>query len=419
MNQVIFLTYLFPPAAGAGVHRPLSFVGHLPAFGWQPQVLTAWRPSAIAFDPALAERIPPQARVTRLLNIEPRLTQMAASRVSGKHLRHLLAKLLVPDRHVLWLATALPQLMAVAARSKARIIVASAPPYTTFVLGYVLALLTGLPLVLDFRDVWSGLYASGYDPAQANLFRKRVVLDLEGLMVKRAAAVTTASFLHGKDLARLHGDPGDKYYWLPNGFDEADFAAAPPRPALAAGEKITLLYTGTIFEMTTLSHLWAAMALLSEQERSRLRVKLIGKAATGEVLDPKLPGLEVVVEGYQPHAQVVREMTQAPVLLLTLEPMTNSQQVIPSKLYEYLAARNHILALAPPGEAAMIVERNQAGIVVPPQDHQAIAQVLRSWAKQPPAPCPGSMRHFSRRAQSAYLAKILDRHAAAKVQGEG
>ena len=146
----------------------------------------------------------------------------------------MLAKLLVPDRHVLWLATALPQLMAVAARGKARIIVASAPPYTTFVLGYVLALLTGLPLVLDFRDVWSGLYASGYDPAQANLFRKRIVLDLEGLMVKRAAAVTTASFLHGKDLARLHGDPGDKYYWLPNGFDEADFAsraaAGPPWP---------------------------------------------------------------------------------------------------------------------------------------------------------------------------------------------
>ncbi|MCF8066402.1 MAG: glycosyltransferase, partial [Desulfarculaceae bacterium] len=309
MKQVLFLTYLFPPAAGAGVHRPLSFVRHLPAFGWQPQVLTAWRPSAIAFDQALAERVPPEVRVTRLLNIEPRLAEMAASRVSSKQLRHLLAKLLVPDRHVFWLATALPQLMAVAARSKARIIVASAPPYTTFVLGYVLARLTGLPLVLDFRDVWSGLYASGYDPAQTSLFRKRVVLDLERLLVRRAAAVTTASFLHGKDLARLHGDPGDKYYWLPNGFDEADFAAAPPRPSLADGEKITLLYTGTIFEMTTLSHLWAAMALLNEQERGRFRVKLLGKAATGEVLDPQLPGLEVVMEGYQPHAQVVREMT--------------------------------------------------------------------------------------------------------------
>lgn len=412
MQQVLFLTYLFPPAAGAGVHRPLSFVRHLPAFGWQPQVLTAWRPSAIAFDPALAGRVPPEVRVTRLLNIEPRLTEMAASRVAGKNLRHLLAKLLVPDRHVLWLATALPQLAALAVRSKARVIVASAPPFTTFVLGYLLSRLTGLPLVLDFRDVWSGLYASGYDPAQTSHFRKRVVLDLERLLVRRAAAVTTASFLHGKDLARLHGDPGDKYYWLPNGFDEADFAAAPPRPELALGQKITLLYTGTIFEMTTLSHLWAAMALLSEQERSRFRVKLMGKAASGEVLDPGLPGLEVVAQGYQPHAQVVREMTQASVLLLTLEPMPNSQQVIPSKLYEYLAARSHILALVPPGEAAMIVEQNRAGTVVPPQDHEAIAQVLRDWAKQPPAPCPGGMRHFSRRAQTAYLAEILDRHAA-------
>ena len=412
MKQVLFLTYLFPPAAGAGVHRPASFVRHLPSFGWQPQVLTARRPSAIAFDPALAGSIPPQVHITRLLNIEPRLTQMAASRVSGKRLRHLLAKLLVPDRHVLWLATALPQLMTVAVRSKARIIMASAPPYTTFVLGYLLAQLTGLPLLLDFRDVWSGLYASGYDPAQASLLRKRVVLDLEGLLVRRACAVTTASFLHGKDLARLHGDPGGKYYWLPNGFDEADFAAAPPRPALEPGQKITLLYTGTIFEMTTLTHLWAGMALLSPEERTRFRVKLIGKAASGEVLDPELPGLEVLVEGYLPHAQVVWEMTQAPVLLLTLEPMPNSQQVIPSKLYEYLAAGSHILALVPPGEAAMIVEQNRAGTVVAPQDHEAIAQVLRSWTHHPPAPNPGGMRHFSRRSQTAFLAEILDHHAA-------
>ncbi|MCB2190708.1 MAG: glycosyltransferase [Deltaproteobacteria bacterium] len=411
MKQVLFLTYLFPPAAGAGVHRPLSFVRHLPSFGWQPQVLTAWRPSAIAFDQALNRLIPSEALVTRLLNIEPRLTQMASSRISGKKLRHLLAKLMVPDRHVLWLATALPQLMAVAARTKARIIMASAPPYTTFMMGYVLAQLTGLPLLLDFRDVWSGLYASGYDPAQVNFFRKRVVLDLEGIIVKRAGAVTTASFLHGKDLARLHGDPGHKYYWLPNGFEESDFADAPaPKPV--ADQKITLLYTGTVFEMTTLSHLWAAMALLTEQERARFRVKLIGKAASGEVLDPELSGLEVQVQGYQPHAQVVREMRQAQVLLLTLEPMPNSQQVIPSKLYEYLAARSHILALVPPGEAAMIVEQNQAGTVVLPQNHKGIAQVLRRWIDRPPAPSPGSMRRFSRRAQSAYLAEILERHAA-------
>ncbi len=411
MPQVLFLTYLFPPAAGAGVHRPMSFVRHLPSFGWQPRVLTAWRPSAIAFDPALMGRIPPQVAVTRLINVEPRLKAMAASRVSGKRLRHLLAKLLVPDRHALWLATALPQLLAVAARSRASIIMASAPPFTTFVLGYMLAQLTGLPLLLDFRDVWSGLYASGYDPAQTSLIRKRVVLDLEGLLVQKAAAVTTASFLHGKDLARLHGDPGGKYYWLPNGFDEDDFAAAPPRPPLAHGEKVTLLYTGTIFEMTTLSHLWAAMALLSEAERGRFRVKLLGQAASGEVLDPGLSGLEVRVEGYQPHAQVVREMSLAPVLLLTLEPLPNSQQVIPSKLYEYLAARGHILALVPPGEAALIVEQNRAGTVVHPHDHQAIAQVLRAWAAAPPAPNPGNMRHFSRRSQTACLARILARHA--------
>ena len=42
MKRVLMVAFHFPPLAGSsGIQRTLRFVRHLPAFGWQPLVLTA------------------------------------------------------------------------------------------------------------------------------------------------------------------------------------------------------------------------------------------------------------------------------------------------------------------------------------------------------------------------------------------
>ncbi len=42
MKRVLMVAYHFPPLAGSsGIQRTLRFVQHLPAFGWEPAVLTA------------------------------------------------------------------------------------------------------------------------------------------------------------------------------------------------------------------------------------------------------------------------------------------------------------------------------------------------------------------------------------------
>jgi hypothetical protein len=41
-NRILLIAYHFPPLAGSsGIQRTLRFAQHLPAFGWQPLVLTA------------------------------------------------------------------------------------------------------------------------------------------------------------------------------------------------------------------------------------------------------------------------------------------------------------------------------------------------------------------------------------------
>jgi len=318
--------------------------------------------------------------------------------------RSWLAGLVFPDRHVLWLATGLPRALATVRAKRAQVVLATAPPFTSLVLGWLLARLRGLPLVLDFRDVWSGFYSRGFQPGQAGRLRLELIRRLEGRLVQRAAAVITASPAHGKELARLYGQPAVKFTWLPNGFDPADFTGeAPP----LAQDKFTLLFSGTLFRVTSLRHLWAGLELLNPQERERLRVQVAGRVAGGEVSNPGLAGLEVEVCGHLPHAEVVRRQRAAHALVLTLEDLPGSWRVIPSKLYEYLAARRPILSLTPPGEASTIVEACRAGRVVAPGDPPAVAAVLRDWLARPPSPLPPPPALFDRREQTSRLAQVL------------
>ena len=416
MKRLLLISYLWPPASGAGVHRPVKFARYLGRFGWDPLVLTARRPAALAHDPGLAANLPPELEVVRLFNLEAGGGGNGAAAGAPAGWRSWLAGLLFPDRHVLWLATGLPRALAAARKGRVRAVLATAPPFTSLVLGWLVARRMGLPLVLDFRDVWSGFYSRGYQPGKAGRLRLELTRRLEGRLVRGAAAVITASPSHARELARLYGGPPDKFTWIPNGFDPADFAGEPP-PAPEGG-KFTLLYTGTIFRVTSLRHLWAGLELLDQDERARLRVKVVGRAAGGEVTDPGLPGLEVVVSGHLDHAEVVRQQRAASALVLTLEEMPGSWRVIPSKLYEYLAARRPILALTAPGEASAIVEACHAGRVVPPGDPGAVAQVLRSWLEQPPPPPPPPPALFDRVEQTRLLSQVLARACPAGRGGE-
>lgn len=411
MKRFIFITYLFPPASGAGVHRPLKLVKYIGGYGWQPVVLTARKPAALAQDQKLMDQVPPQVPVVRLLNLEPHSGPGDSGGAGGSGLQSWAAGLPFPDRYILWAASALPGALLAARKAKAQAVVVTAPPFSAFVLGSMVARVMGLPLVLDFRDVWSGFYTRGYRPGHAGRLRRMMISNLEGRLVRCAAAVVTASPTHAEDLRRLHGGPADKFVWLPNGYDLADFSPWPPAIAATDG-KFNLLYTGTLFSVTSLRHLWEAMAMLWEDERSRFRVVIAGKCAGGEISDPQLPGLEVVEHGHLDHVEALAQMARAQALVLTLADMPGAWPVIPSKLYEYLAARRPILSLTPPGEASAIVEACRAGVVVAPGEPQKLADVLRSWLLTPPKISGLLPALFDRQKQAGQLAALLERVSA-------
>ena len=56
--RALIVSYYFPPAGGGGVQRVLKLCKHLPAFGWDVDVLAPDDPTWVAHDPGLAAEIP-------------------------------------------------------------------------------------------------------------------------------------------------------------------------------------------------------------------------------------------------------------------------------------------------------------------------------------------------------------------------
>jgi hypothetical protein len=63
-RRLLVLAYFYPPLAGGGVHRVLSFTRHLPAHGWACTVVCAGPGDYWVTDPTLAAA-PASARGAR------------------------------------------------------------------------------------------------------------------------------------------------------------------------------------------------------------------------------------------------------------------------------------------------------------------------------------------------------------------
>lgn len=414
MKKVMLISYVFPPAGGAGVQRALKLVKYLPRFGWQAVVVTPKSPAVPVRDDSYLCDLHPETKVCRLPILEPGVNGVTGGGNHGAksfkaRLAAMAAGAMFPDPRVVWLPTALPGALAAARRYQVQAVLVTAPPFSPFLLGASVAGLLGLPLILDFRDDWSGYFTSGFETGGSRL-RRWLVRTSEGILVNRAAGVTltTAEAIHW--LRRLHGGPAKKYALIPNGYDPADFSfmsqegLAPPDDGC-----LHLLYTGTVFKVHPLSPLWQAAARLTTAQRKKLRITIVGRIAPdGETTDPGLPGLKVRVLPYEPHQTVLRRLCQAHGLLVTQADEPGLERMVPAKLFEYLAARRPVLAIVPPGAAQRIVTQANAGHAVHPSDIAGLAEILARWIESPPPRLGPPPLEFDRRLLAGLMARVLD-----------
>jgi len=244
-----------------------------------------------------------------------------------------------------------------------------------------LKMLTGKPLVLDFRDDWIDTPWYRSRPGIIRAIERR----MEKWVVKTAdKVILVTEWSRELFQKRYPEEPEDKFIFIPNGCDLAEFADVNHMVDEEQGPKFTILHAGLLNDSSS----WARSPAAFFQAVCRLRERhpelagVLTLAFTGSLPDghrklAEQMGLSDVIEelGHLPRDEFLRRLKSADVLLaINYEGFST---LIPGKIYDYWAAGGPpILLLSCRGAAQELVERHGLGMVVSHEDAPAIEIAL-------------------------------------------
>jgi len=411
MKRVLMIAFHFPPLAGSsGIQRTLRFVQHLPAFGWEPIVLTAHPRAYEAVSQDLVKEIPSAAVVERPFALD---TARHLS-LSGKY-PGFLAR---PDRWLLWRYGAVRAGLRLIKRYKPSVLWSTYPIATAHLIGSELHRRSGIPWIADFRDPMA---QDGY-PADPETWRSFKAIE------ERAIRQTALSVFTTPGAARMYRDrypdvPVDRLSVIENGYDEQSFAGLEPG-AREAGALVpgvtTLLHSGIVYpserDPTQLFQALGSLKRRREIRPERLQIRL--RAPVHDAFLHGLAKLHDIADLIQvlppvEYQVALTEMIRADGLLVLQASNCNEQ--IPAKLYEYLRAGRPILGLTDPrGDTAEALRNAGIHSIAPLHDSLAIEDALARFIDEigsghAPLPSVEAIRQSTRAARARVLAAHLTR----------
>jgi glycosyltransferase involved in cell wall biosynthesis len=410
--KILLVSLYFPPAGGGGVQRPLKFATHLPALGIETHVLAPDDPKWVHRDEDL--RPPTQAWVHRVRFLGPGGRRPAEELHGREGLERvstqaglLARRLLVPDASVSWVLTATPAAVRIVRREKIDAVITTSPPGSVHLIGAAVKRATGARWIADLRD---SLVAHPHrrSDTRATRLKERSSESVARLVAKSADAVVCVSDAIAEEARGLH--PRGRVVTIANGCDFDDFAGLEYRPA----QRFRITHTGSFFGKRS------PRAFLSALAKSDLDIvaRFIGdfRAVDREWAEQLGLGDRRELHPFTTRRRALELQRNSEALLLLIpEAGGRGRGVLSGKVFEYIAAQRPILAAVPPdGAAAELLRDSGAGVVVPPDDENAIGAALaelesrhRAGSLDGTALSSEVRERLSRRARSEELAELL------------
>jgi glycosyl transferase family 4 len=454
VKDLLVITYSFPPCGVTGTYRTLAAVKYLDPLGWRSNVLCAANPIYRERDEQLLKEVPATARVIRtrdvdLLAFAQRVYRLRPSQTYNANAparsgetsntsshwrlfkREIALHLRPTNRAPGWYLSTLRAGRRVLRNEQIHAIYSSGPPWTAHLVALRLQRESGLPWVADFRDPW---VADPFADLHAARFRERDLAD-ESRVLAHANAVTCVLESMREDfLNRYPLRTPASVVTILNGFDPAAFrelALEEESIPVGSGAKLTILHAGQVYGKRRIEPLLSGLSEYTARDPAiadALRLQFLG-GSEGQVaeLQAKIQKAAVApwvdVETEVPHAQALKRMANSTVLLLVGFTGPGEQFQMSGKIFEYLALRRPILALAPPSCPVGDVLR-AAGVrhwIISP-DHaegiqQALGEIAEAWRQGRLAgpQSTDSLRAYNRQEQAKDLVNVLEDAIARKT----
>jgi len=351
----------------------------LPRFGWDPVVLTHTKGadsvdetvSGIHVEEVAALDLTRAYRWIRQRTKSPSPTSASAAKQPMSLPIGLTSEInrwfMIPDKQIPWCHAAVKRGRELLSRQEFSVIFASQDPRTSLLVAARLSRQTGIPCVLEYRDLWTG--NPYYHITQPTVLHRWIHRRLERQALRQASRVSAVSRGIAEYLTKVHHDvlpaPVDLNY---NFFDPAEYAVESTLPRQSA--PFTISYTGAFYGKRKPHEFFEGMQAFLKQSGltpAQFRFRWAGGASG-------IGDLEAIVErtgarpyldflGQIPHRNALRLLMESHAALLIQAP--DDAIHIPGKLFEAMGARVPVLALAHPCEVTEIIERCRAGIVCP------------------------------------------------------
>lgn len=367
--RFLILTQYYPPEVGAAQLRLSAVARALTTRGHEVEVVTGMPNYPQG---RIAEGYGGVFRTEMLDGIRVRRSWLLPATGSG--FRRML-------NYLTFTATSLP---AAATMKRADVVLVESPPPTLAVVGWVIARRWNAAMVLNVSDLWPdsaiqlGLLQDG--PVA------RTVGWLERWAYARATLVNAVTTGIRSTLIERKGLTERKVLFLPNGIDSEMFRPLPPDTALAtrlglAGRRV-ILCAGTMIYAAGLDVVIAAAERLASRPVTFL---MVGGGSERERLVQLAEARGVRNVRFiepRPATEISSLYSIAAAGLMTLLDSPLFEGTRPARILATMACAKPVI-YSGAGEGARIVQHADAGVVVPPQDPDALADAVATILDHP------------------------------------
>jgi len=384
------ISYPFPPNASAGAVRSERFARYLEELGWKVNVITI-KPRSDLSGYNNSQYFVPNMNIHATSTLDPWLwlREKSAKKLILRGIRSVLMRLFsFPDHMLLWLPFALKRALSIYRKEKFNAIYTTSPPHSTHLIGLILSKLTGIPLLADFRDPWTlNAYRgnSGFD---------KLLMKIEKIMEKavyvNSSVILANTKANRKNMLKTFSFiKKNKVVYLPNGWEEFTENNIYDDKK---NKQLTIVHAGTFYPKFKPYALFYALSAWRKGEYSKtilplnkgdIQIILLGaKDETTKKLIMEL-GLEefVIIKPWVAQAEARKYMCQADLLLASLGTGKESSTYVPSKLFEYMAAKRPVIGFFYEGESASLINETGIGVVFTKDEPDAIIMYLHEMIK--------------------------------------
>jgi len=428
MHKVLIITYYWPPSGGAGVQRWLKFVKYLPQYGIEPVILTV-DPEFASYpqrDVSLLNEISPDCKIeysksaTGIFTAYKKVTRKDELPYGGfvnesnpgfiqKIFRFARGNFFLPDARKGWNRYAFKAAVKIIENNHIDVVVTSSPPHSTQLIGRKLKKNLGIRWIADLRDPWTDIYYS--DKIFQTLPARWINRQIESLVLNDADRViatcnTTRDVFRSK-LSR--GQSPEKVITITNGFDTDDFGFEKITP-----ERFTITYLGTLAGNYDIEILVKALDRFDAVEKKEITLLFIGKTDDSVIAGLREEGkVSTELIPYVDHRKAMEFLARSAVLLLVIPSDRKTNEMIPGKLFEYLASKRPVVAIGPKGsDAGIILSETGAGKIFDKNEVDDLGNYLlelhRNFRKGLFETDPKGIDQYSRKNLTAKYAGIIN-----------